>query len=48
MYMTFEEAGLIVGTPEWEEKQLNNENTPATTKVTGVQAHTNMLFSCSL
>lgn len=30
MYMTFEEAGLIVGTPEWEEKQLNNENTPAT------------------
>lgn len=29
MYMVFEEAGLIVGTTEWKEKQLNNENSPA-------------------
>ena len=28
-YMSFEEAGLIVGTEEWKEKQLNNENSPA-------------------
>ena len=29
MYMVFEGAGLIVGTHECEEKQLNNENSPA-------------------
>lgn len=29
MYMTFEEAGLIIGTPEWEEKQNDKEKSPA-------------------
>lgn len=30
MYMEFEEAGLIIGTPEWEEKQKSKEKSPAT------------------
>lgn len=29
-YYSFEIAGLIVGTPERKEKQLNKENSPAT------------------
>lgn len=29
MYMTFEEAGLIIGTPEWEERQKSKEKNPA-------------------
>lgn len=28
-YMAFEEAGLINWTEEWEERQLNKENSPA-------------------
>lgn len=47
MYMLFEELGLIVGTPEWEEKQ-NKEKSPATDQSKQENAHTNMLFSCSL
>ncbi len=30
MYLWFEENGLIVGTPEWEEKEEEKENSPMT------------------
>lgn len=46
MYMVFEECGLIVGTPEWEERQLNNEKDPAYQEVEQGQNNTPMLFLC--
>lgn len=47
MYMTFEECGLIVGTPEWEKRQLNKENDPVRRQAEQGQNNTSMLFSRS-